>query len=110
MKNEYYKYDGKDNKAKVMADYVAGALRTFCEQEQEFEQAIEQSGKTFTECMDSVAKGVGGSISDLDAVTKAVKFYFPTAEIEFKMVIRTSEFDKEEHKEETKQFSLADLF
>ena len=37
--------------------------------------------------MDSVAKGVGDSISDIEAYRKAVKFYFSTANIHFTMTI-----------------------
>ena len=71
----------------VMSASVASALISFCEQEKEFEQAVEQSGKTFQDCMDSVAKGVGDSISDIEAYRKAVKFYFSTANIHFTMTI-----------------------
>ena len=35
-----------------------------------------------------VAKGVGGSISDIEAYRKAVQFYFPGAEIETTMRVR----------------------
>ena len=37
--------------------------------------------------MGEVAKGVGNSISDLDAYTKAVQFYFPGAAIRMQMSI-----------------------
>lgn len=71
----------------AMAPSIAQALKNFCKQESEFEQAIEQSGNSFQQCMDAVAKGVGGSISDIDAYKKAVKFYFSTATIHFNMTI-----------------------
>lgn len=77
----------KGRKQAAIAEAVAKALKQFCEQEQEFEQAVEQSGKTYSECLDSVCKGVGASISDLDAYSKAVKFYFTTAEVHFNMSI-----------------------
>lgn len=75
---------------KVVAGETAKALIQFCKQEQEFEQAIEQSGKTFQECLDSIVKGVKNSISDLEAYTKAVKFYFSTAIVHFNMTIDLS--------------------
>lgn len=71
----------------VMAPSIAQALESFCNQEPEFEQAIEQSGNTFQQCMDAVAKGVGDSISDIEAYKKAVKFYFSTATVHFNMTI-----------------------
>ena len=37
--------------------------------------------------MAAVAKGVGNSISDLEAYRKAVQFYFKGADIRFHMVI-----------------------
>ena len=37
--------------------------------------------------MTTVAKGVGGHISDLEAYKKAVQFYFPGAEIRMQMTI-----------------------
>ena len=45
-------------------------------------------GGSFPECMQAVAKGVGGSISDIEAYRKAVQFYFPGAEIEVQMRVR----------------------
>ena len=74
----------------AIAESTAKALLLCCEQEQEFRQAIEQSDKSFQDCLDSVAKGVGRSISDLDAYNKAVKFYFSTASVHFNMRINLS--------------------
>ena len=69
-----------------MAPAVKEALLSFVEQDGEFAQAVAQGGG-FKECMDAVAKGVGNSISDLDAYRKAVQFYFPGAEIRMHMSI-----------------------
>ena len=69
-----------------MAKPVADALKDFCRQEPEFAQAIVQGG-TFEECMKAVAKGVGSSISDLEAYQKAVQFFFPGAKIRMQMTI-----------------------
>lgn len=72
---------------KAIAPETAKALISFCGQEKEFEQAIEQSGKTFQECLDTVVKGIGRSISDIDVYRKAVQFYFEGAEVQFIMKI-----------------------
>lgn len=80
----------KGAKQCVVAEETAKALMQFCKQEQEFEQAIEQSGSTFQQCLDSVCKKTGNGISDLKAYTKAVKFYFSTATVHFNMTIDLS--------------------
>ena len=89
MDKEKY-FDIKSIKGKyqraVAAD-TAKALMLFCEQESEFEQAIEQSGKSFQECLDAVCKGIGKSCSDFEVFSRAVKFYFSTAEVHFSMTI-----------------------
>lgn len=71
----------------AIAKATAEALQSFCCQEQEFQQAIEQSGKSFQNCLDWVVKGIKGSISDFDVYSRAVKFYFPCAEIRCRMEI-----------------------
>ena len=74
----------KGNAQSFIAEKTAQTLRQFCEQEQEFAQAVEQSEKSFQDCLDYVIKGIvkkgsTGSLSDLDAYNRAVKFYFPCA-------------------------------
>lgn len=73
-------------KEKAMAGAVAEALRSFCRQDAEFAQAVDQGG-SFADCMKAVAKGVGHCISDLEAYKKAVGFYFPGAKIRMQMTI-----------------------
>ena len=75
-------------KQKLIAEDVERALEEFCEQEPEFEQAIQQSDKSFEKCLDKVVEGVGSKLSDLQAYQRAVEFYFPGAEIEFTMTIK----------------------
>lgn len=70
----------------VMAKPVAAALREFCRQNGEFAQAVAHGG-SLEDCMHAVAKGVGGSISDLEAYRRAVKFYFRGADVRFAMTI-----------------------
>lgn len=82
--------DGKKNilgsKEKAMAGAVHDALKDFCLQDPEFAQAVVQGG-SFPDCMKAVAKGVGTSISDIEAYRKAVQFYFPGAKIRMQMTI-----------------------
>ena len=97
------KTDGvSGQKEKVMAPAGSEVLKDFCRQDAEFAQAVDQGG-SFKDCMTAVAKGVGGSISDLDAYKKAVQFYFPGAEIRVQMEIdligaAAGELPKEEAK------------
>lgn len=72
--------------AAAMAPAVAEQLKSFCQQDAEFAQAVVQGG-SFADCMKKVAAGVGNSISDLDAYKKAVQFYFPGAEVKMQLTI-----------------------
>lgn len=76
----------KGQKEHAMAGAVAGALRSFCRQSAEFSKAVANGG-SFADCMAAVAKGVGQSISDVDAYKKAVGFYLPGADIRVQMHI-----------------------
>lgn len=90
-KEKYFACDGIEGRyQKAIAAETAKALMLCCEQEPEFEQAVEQSDKTFHQCLDKIVKGVKGSMSDLETYNKAVKFYFPTAAIHFNMTINLS--------------------
>jgi hypothetical protein len=73
----------------VVAGPTAEALREFCRQEPEFKQAMKQSDKTFQACLDGIAQLCDDKdgVSDLDVFRAAVKFYFPTADIRFRMEI-----------------------
>lgn len=82
-------------KAKAMKQGIYNALCEFCRQNAEFAQAVEQSDKTLTDCCKTVAEGVGDSISDLEAYTKAVQFYFSGAIVKFRMEIYMSESEAE---------------
>ena len=72
---------------RAVAKETAEALMLFCRQEPEFTQAIEQSGKTYQECLTAVMKGVGASISDRKVFGRAVEFYFPGAKLRCDMHI-----------------------
>lgn len=78
----------KGQKEKVMSSVVMRALIDFCRQSPDFAKAVVE-GESFVDCMSAVAKGVGNSISDFDAYKKAVRFYFPKAEIVMQLTIKT---------------------
>lgn len=84
----------KDRYGAAVKRAVADALISFCEQNEEFARAIEQSDKTMKECIAEVVKGVGGSISDIECYRRAVAFWFPGAQVDMVMTIRMSEYDK----------------
>ena len=81
--NQNGSFGAKEN---VMKNAVRRTLEDFCKQDGEFAQAVAQGG-SFVDCMKAVAKGVGTSISDLEAYTKAVQYYFPGAKIRVQMSI-----------------------
>lgn len=86
IRKEQREAKSMDRKAQAMAGAVADKLCDFCQQDAEFAEAIVRGG-TFSECMAAVAKGVGSSISDIEAYTKAVRFYFPGSRINVAMNI-----------------------
>lgn len=94
---------------KAVAKETAKALKLFCEQEPEFEQAVEQSKKTFQQCLDVVVAGVKTSISDIETYRRAVKFYFSTADIHFRMIIDLCGNAEEPEKDNCLGFSLDEL-
>lgn len=82
-----------DRCAAIMKQGVHDALADFCRQDDEFAQAVVQGG-TFADCMKAVAKNCGKGISDLEAYRRAVRFYFPGADIAFQMQIYLCDSDK----------------
>ena len=85
LKEEYGKVTGQ--KEGAMKSAVRDALLEFCRQNEEFAQAVVQGG-SFKDCMAAVAKGGGGSISDLEAYRRAATFYFDGAKVNFSMTIQ----------------------
>lgn len=71
---------------RVMKHAVHDALVEFCRQDGEFAQAVYQGG-SFSACMAAVAKDAGQSLSDLEAYRRAVRFYFPGADVRFHMSV-----------------------
>lgn len=84
--NHEYKGGDYDQYAQIMKQSVKQALENFCQQDEEFAQAVAQGG-TFESCMKEVAKNCGNGISDLEAFRRAVRFYFPGSDIQFHMTI-----------------------
>ena len=82
--NKEAKYDRYGG---VLHTPVCAALSEFCRQNAEFAQAVCQSDQHFGDCVKAVAKGVTTTLSDLEAYTRAVQFYFAGATISFKMLI-----------------------
>ena len=81
---QFAKLPGVGNKsAQRMAFFVLGLSENEAE---EFAQAIVQGG-SLSDCISTVLKGVGGSISDLEVYKRAVAFYFPGADVRFSMEI-----------------------
>lgn len=97
MDKNYFVYTGNNIKGRVICEPTAKALELFCEQEPEFKQAVEQSDKTFDQCIDSIAKEIGQSMSDLKVFEKAVQFYFSEATISMIMTINMSGKVEAEH-------------
>lgn len=100
-----------DRHARVMKDAVRDALEDFCRQDREFAQAVVQGG-AFWDCMKAVAKDCGNAISDLEAFRRAVRFYFPGADVRFHMTISLcADVETEETSTETgpKILSLEDF-
>ena len=97
-------------KGKAVAPAVSEALATFCAQNAEFAQAVEQSAKTAAECVESTVKNCGGSISDIEVYRKAVQFYFEGATVHFNMSIDLGDegfSNIPEHSEQTPETTAA---
>ena len=92
LKEEYNKAKGQ--KESVMKPAVRDALLDFCRQNEEFAQAVVQGG-SFQDCMAAVAKGVGSSLSDLEAYRRAASFYFDGAEVQSAVTIRLTPAEPE---------------
>ena len=73
--------------AQAVAKPTLEVLKTFCEQNEEFAQAVLQTDRTFAECAENAVKGAGGSISDIEVYRRAVRFYFKGADVHFNMTI-----------------------
>lgn len=110
LEKELKAFNGADNKAKAVKSAVADALKSFCEQDDEFAQAVVQNDKTLSDCCTSIMKGVGQSISDIEVYKKAVNFYFAGADIKMKMTIDLIGSAAEKPQGKIIELSIDDLF
>lgn len=106
LKKEYGTVTG--TKAGAMKKAVREALESFIRQDDEFAQAVAQGG-SFGDCMAAVEKGVGASISDLEAYRKAVQYYFKGAEVRMVMEIDLCPNRVAEETRSRKVLDLADF-
>ncbi len=93
IKREIQKAASSGSKERVIAGPTAETLIKFCKQNEEFAQAVVQ-GKSFTECVKHICKGIENSCSDIEVYRKAAGFYFPGAKVDFQMSIRMSEYEE----------------
>lgn len=70
----------------AVCDPVRDCLKDFCQQNDEFAQAVAQGG-TFKDCLSACVKGIGQSCSDLEVYKKAVQFYFKGADVHMELKI-----------------------
>ncbi len=82
-------------KEEAMKEAVLAALTEFCRQSDRFCRKVLE-GRSFEECMKTVAKGVGGSISDLEAFKRAVRYYWKGADVRFRMEITEGNVNEED--------------
>ena len=99
--------------ASIMAKDTLKALIFFIGQDEEFADAVLQNSQTFGDCMKEVEKNCGSSLSDLEAFKRAVRFYFPGAEIEYQMKIYVNPHELEDKlraESGEKDFKILSLF
>ena len=87
---------------------VVAALEDFCRQDGEFAQAVVQGGRV-EECIKSVLKGAGNSLSDLEAYKRAAAFFFPGCVVTMKLAIAMSEHDAVPETEQKRKAVVLDL-
>lgn len=78
---------GNDKYVAAVKEAVFEMLCDMCNKSPELEQIVANSAKNLNDCLLEVVKDVRGSISDIGAYRRAVKYYCPDADIEFDMRI-----------------------
>ena len=68
--------------------HVVKTLRGFIEEDDRFADVFANTARTISECCAAVVDKSGDVMSDLEVYRKAVQFYFPNADVEFKMNVR----------------------
>lgn len=67
----------------VVVRPVADTLEQFCENNADFAAAVLGEDKHFADCIAAVTHGVGAAISDIEAYRRAVRYFFPDADVKF---------------------------
>ena len=75
-------------RAKMIFPHVVKTLRGFIEEDVSFAVVFANTVRTVSECCAAVVDKSGDVMSDLEVYRKAVQFYFPNADVEFKMNVR----------------------
>lgn len=75
-------------RAKMIFPHVVKILRGFIEEDDRFAEVFANTARTISECCAAVVDKSGDVMSDLEVYRKAVQFYFPNADVEFKMNVR----------------------
>lgn len=91
-----------DKYGNAMKADVVKALMEFCRQSEVFAEAVAH-GRSFEECMKAVSKDIKGSISDLEAYKRAVRYYMKDADVRFCMEITMGEAEKKAEGEAAEQ-------
>ena len=102
----------KGRRSEIVKKAVLKQLLSFCEQDEEFLQAVKDSGKGLEACCDACMKDVGSSISDIEVYRRMAAFYFPGAGVNMQMTINLSA-EAEVYKgtmTQTKRAVVLDLF
>lgn len=97
LKNELTGFNDKGlpRFAGAMAKAIEAMLESFCEQDERFAEKVLSSDKTLTDCVKSVLSGTQYVLSDVEAYRKAVAFYFPGADVDFRCLIVIPEEKKQ---------------
>lgn len=75
-------------KAKLIFPHVCKTLRGFIDEDDRFAEVFANTARTVSECCAAIVDKSGDALSDLEVYRKAVQFYFPNADVEFKMNVR----------------------
>ena len=71
----------------AVARPVADTLKQFCESNADFAAAVLGEDKHFADCIAAVVRGVSFALADIEAYRRAVRYFFPDADIKFDMRI-----------------------
>ncbi len=74
-------------KAEAVRGEVVRVLKMFCEQNNEFAQAVVQSNKNIKDCIEHTVDGCDNCISDIEVYSRATAFWFDGATVDFTMSI-----------------------